>query len=242
MPTGNPLAKFSCFVTGTDTEIGKTLVAAAIIHELVQQGRVVAAMKPVAAGTTCIDGRRSNEDVDTLLSQANASVPLDWVVPYLFDDPVAPHIAADKTGVQMSSEVIVHAFDQLHAVADSVVVEGAGGFCVPISDCEDLSDVARELALPVVLVVGMRLGCISHAVLTAQAIRARGLTLAGWVANTVDPEMPYLKENIETLTVRLPAPFFGHIPRLDHADPARAATYLDFTRWVGWPGDHASVA
>lgn len=229
-----PISSLSVFVTGTDTEIGKTLVAAALVHCLARQGLTVAPMKPVAAGTVVSNGRRSNEDVDTLMSQANAKVPLELVVPYLFDPPIAPHIAARQQGITMSSTQILSAFKQLSQLADAVVVEGAGGFCVPISETEDLADVAQALGLPVVLVVGMRLGCISHAVLTAQAILARGLVLAGWVANTVDPDMSCVEENLLTLERRLPAPFLGRIPRLDSPDPVVAASFIDVSRLSGW--------
>lgn len=229
-----PISSLSVFVTGTDTEIGKTLVAAALVHCLARQGLTVAPMKPVAAGTVVSNGRRSNEDVDTLMSQANAKVPLELVVPYLFDPPIAPHIAARQQGITISSAPILSAFRQLSQLADAVVVEGAGGFCVPISETEDLADVAQALGLPVVLVVGMRLGCISHAVLTAQAIRARGLVLAGWVANTVDPDMSCVEENLLTLERRLPAPFLGRIPRLDSPDPVVAASFIDVSRLSGW--------
>lgn len=234
-PIGNAPASFACFVTGTDTEIGKTLVAAALVHGLASQGVAVAAMKPVAAGTERVGGRYCNDDVEILLAQVNTAMAPEWVVPYLFDEPIAPHIAARNAGVTMTSGTILDAFAHIRSRAQAVVVEGAGGFCVPISDTEDLADVAQALALPVVLVVGMRLGCISHAVLTAQAVQVRGLHLAGWVANTVDPAMPYLAENIQTLEARLPAPYLGCIPRLADPDPAQAATFLDFTRLEGWP-------
>ncbi len=234
-PISDAKASFACFVTGTDTEIGKTLVAAALVHGLAKQGVRVAAMKPVAAGTQQIDGCRCNEDVEILLSQVNTDLDRNQVVPYLFDEPVAPHIAARNAGVTMTSRVILKAFAQLQLQAQAVVVEGAGGFCVPISETEDLADVAQALALPVVLVVGMRLGCISHAVLTAQAVQARGLRLVGWVANTVDPDMPCFNENIQALSGRLPAPYLGCIPRLVDPDPAIAARHLDFSRLEGWP-------
>lgn len=226
--TESPL-KFACFVTGTDTEIGKTLVAAALIHGLVKQGLSVAAMKPVAAGTLLRQGRVSNEDVDTLLAQVNVQLPGDLVTPYLWHEPIAPHIAAAKAGQVMTVDVVLDAYRQVSMAAQAVVVEGAGGFCVPLSDTQDMADMARALGLPVVLVVGLRLGCISHALLTAEAVRARGLSLCGWVANTVDPDMPYQTENIQTLQARLGAPLLGVIPRLPDADPALAATYLDFS-------------
>ena len=235
MPTSSAQSVSGYFVTGTDTEIGKTLVAAALVHGLARQGVRVAAMKPVAAGTVQIQGQRHNEDVDILLSQVNTSVPAEQVVPYLFDEPIAPHIAARNAGVTMTRDTILEAFHRVSGLADAVIVEGAGGFCVPLSDTEDLADVAQALALPVVLVVGLRLGCISHAVLTAQAVRARGLVLAGWVANTVDPAMAYRDENIQTLKARLGAPYLGCIPRLSPAGPMQAAAFLDFTVLTGWP-------
>lgn len=220
--------KFACFVTGTDTEIGKTLVAAALIHGLVKRGLTVAAMKPVAAGTELRQGRVSNEDVDMLSAQVNVQLPADLVTPYLWDEPIAPHIAASRAGKVMAVDVVLDAYRQVSRAAQAVIVEGAGGFCVPLSDTQDMADMARALGLPVVLVVGLRLGCISHAVLTAEAVRARGLSLCGWVANTVDPAMPYQAENIQTLQARLGAPLLGVIPRLPEADPALAASYLDF--------------
>lgn len=240
MSVSNRTTSFACFVTGTDTEIGKTLVAAALMHGLASQGLSVAAMKPVAAGTELQQGRMINEDVEALLAQATISIPPEQVTPYLWNEPIAPHIAAQNVGVVMRSQVVVDAFRQIQAVAQAVVVEGAGGFCVPLSDTEDMADMAQKLGLPVVLVVGLRLGCISHAVLTAQAIRARGLTLCGWVANTLDPAMPYLKENIQTLKRRLDAPFLGCVPWLAQADPVIAASHLDFSCISGWPSQGGS--
>src|SRR5690606_20832932 len=172
---------FACFVTGTDTEIGKTFISAAMLHALVKQGWKAAGMKPVAAGTEERDGALHNDDVDRLNAAGNVKFAPEVVTPYLWHEPIAPHIAARKAGVQMSPTPILQAFGQMQRTCDAVVVEGVGGFCVPLSDSVDMSDLAGELGLPVVMVVGMRLGCINHAVLTAQAIEAKGLTLAGWV-------------------------------------------------------------
>lgn len=226
---------FSLFVTGTDTEIGKTLIAAALVHAMAKQGLSTAAMKPVAAGIEWRDGRQCNDDIDTLRSVASCTLAPEVMTPYLWEPPIAPHIAAAQAGVVMQSQVLLDAYAKAAQQAQAVVIEGVGGFCVPLSDTEDMADVAQRLGLPVVLVVGMRLGCISHAVLTAQAVAARGLPLCGWVANTVDPDMPYLQENLDTLTARLPAPFLGRVPRLEKADPAQAAQYIDVSRIAGWP-------
>lgn len=227
--------KFACFVTGTDTEIGKTLVSSALLHALCRQGLRSAGMKPVAAGAEERDGVWRNDDVDRLNAASNVTFPPEVITPYLWREPVAPHIAAKRAGVQMFSSQILHAFNRMKSECDAVVVEGVGGFCVPLSDYVDTADVARELNLPVVMVVGMRLGCINHALLTVQAIAAQGLELAGWVANTVDADMPYLTENVETLRRRLSAPLLGQVPRLTEANAETAASYIDFTLLPNWP-------
>lgn len=227
---------FACFVTGTDTEIGKTLVSSALLHALVQKGGRVAGMKPIAAGTQWVDGAWHNEDVDSLVAAANLRLPLELVTPYLFHDAIAPHIAAQREGVAMRLEHIQDCYAAIAAQADAVVVEGVGGFCVPLSTEFDTADLAASLALPVVLVVGLRLGCISHALLTAEAIARRGLALAGWVANTVDADMPFLAENVDTLRARLPAPLLGLIPRLADPSAKAAAGFADFSVLPGWPG------
>ncbi|HUH86424.1 MAG TPA: dethiobiotin synthase [Pusillimonas sp.] len=230
---------FSCFITGTDTEIGKTLISSAMLHALVQQGVKAAGMKPVAAGAEQRDGVWHNEDVDSLNAAGNVSLAPELVTPYLWREPIAPHIAAQQSGVQMFSSRILQAYAQIGQACDAVVVEGVGGFCVPLSDYLDTADLARELGLPVVMVVGLRLGCINHALLTVQAIAAQGLELVGWVANTVDAKMPYMQENIDALRRRLSAPLLGHVPRLQPATCQAAAEHIDFTLLPGWPrGDH----
>lgn len=200
------------FVTGTDTGVGKTVVACALIRGLVAQGLRVAGMKPVAAGgiVDTPDGPM-NEDVARLREAANVVAPLDEINPYCFDPPIAPHIAADRRGVRIDLEVLAARYAALAARADVVVVEGAGGFLVPLNETEDFGDLARRLSLPVVLVVGMRLGCLNHARLTAEAIRARGLEFAGWVANGIDPVMPASEANAATLESRLGAPLLCHL-------------------------------
>ncbi|MFZ5555164.1 MAG: dethiobiotin synthase [Pseudomonadota bacterium] len=210
------------FVTGTDTGVGKTLVAAALIVALRRSGRRVAPMKPVAAGTE--NGRCA--DVDTLMAASGGGFPPDLVNPYCFPDPIAPHVAAARAGVRIAPERIVAAYRRLQAAADAVVVEGAGGFRVPLGPAVDFADVAQQLGLPVILVVRIRLGCLNHALLTAEAVGRRGLALAGWVANAVDPGMAAVRENVEALAERLPGPLLGEIPVLADADPAVAADRL----------------
>jgi len=214
------------FITGTDTGVGKTLIAAALIHGFASAGRRVVGMKPVAAGAEFTDGQWLNEDVLQLRAAANVDAPLASVNPYVFASPIAPHIAASQAGITISLDKIKAAFADLAELADVVVVEGAGGFLVPLNDRQDMGDLAAELGLPVILVVGMRLGCINHALLTVAAIEARGLPLAGWVANVVDAEMLYLEENLTALQQRIAAPHLGTVPRLADADFRQAANYL----------------
>ncbi len=225
---------FGCFVTGTDTEKGKTQVSSALLIAWGRRGLRTVGMKPVAAGTEHHGDSKVNEDVECLKAASTVQAPPEWVSPYLWDDPIAPHIAARQAGVQMDPQVIVRACRALFQRADVVVVEGVGGFCVPLSDSVNMADVARQLNLPVVLVVGLRLGCINHALLTNEAIAARGLRLAGWVANTVDQHMPYMAENIATLAAALPAPLLGHIPRLGSREKHEAADYLDLSLVPEW--------
>ena len=217
-----PTQAFSCFVTGTDTEIGKTLVASALVHMLALRGWRVAAMKPVAAGAEWRDDRWCNDDADALAACVSVKLPQEITTPYLFQTPAAPHIAAASEGKVIDRQHLLNCYQQVRAQADAVVVEGVGGFRVPLNDSYDTADMAKDLDLPVVLVVGMRLGCISQALLTAEAIAARGLSLMGWVANTVDPHMLYPQENIDAIAQRINAPLLACIPRLEVADASTA--------------------
>lgn len=211
--------KISFFVTGTDTGVGKTLVSAALLHALApHHGRVVG-MKPVAAGTTLMDGLQVNDDVQALRAASSCRVPPELDNPVLLPDAVSPHIAATRAGVRINIAHIVACHRQLLQLADAVVVEGAGGFMVPLSDTETGADLAQALGLPVVLVVGLRLGCLNHALLTAAAIRARGLTLAGWVANHIDPGMLAQSDNIAFLQHQLAAPLLASIAHQSQPDP-----------------------
>lgn len=223
------------FVTGTDTEIGKTLVTCALLHALGESGVPAAGLKPVAAGGQERRGKIYNEDVVLIGNAASVHLPPQVINPWLLHTPMAPHLAAKREGREIDMAPIAASYTRAMQSANAVVVEGVGGFRVPLSDKFDSADLAQLLAIPVVLVVGMRLGCINHALLTAEAITHRNLHLAGWVANTVDPDMLGLQDNIVALRERLQAPFLGAIPRLARPTPAAAAAYLDFTRMTGWP-------
>ena len=208
------------FVAGTDTEIGKTFVTCALLHAAQREGLRAVAMKPIAAGADEIDDEWINEDAARLRAAGSFRPPLRDLNPVCLRAAIAPHIAAEEEGVRIDSAPIVAALARLKADAEVVLVEGVGGFCVPLGPDHDTADLAVALALPVILVVGLRLGCINHALLTAEAIRARGLTLAGWVANQVDPQMLRVEENIAALDQRLGAPRLGRIGVVASGDPA----------------------
>ena len=227
MPHASRLTPHGFFITGTDTGVGKTLVACALLHAHAVAGKRVVGMKPVAAGAERGAEGLINADVRLLREASSVDVPLALMNPYCFEPPIAPHIAAEQAGVIIDLTRIGQAFAQLGAAADVVIVEGVGGFCVPLNCNEDTADLARYLALPVILVVGLRLGCLNHALLTAQAIRRRGLKLAGWIANRIDPAMAVASENIRALAARLDAPLVGEIEFTAAPDPARIAALLD---------------
>jgi len=214
------------FVTGTDTGVGKTLVAAGLMHALRRQGFIIAGMKPVASGSVVTPEGLRNDDALALIAAASRPWPYVTVNPYAFEPAIAPHIAAAEAGVSVDLAVLQRAYGELAAASDVVVVEGAGGFLVPLGPGLSFVDIPLRLGLEVVLVVGLRLGCLNHAFLTAEAIAARGLTLAGWVGNQVDPQFARLEENLAALQQALPAPCWGVIPWLPEVDPARAAAAL----------------
>ncbi|MEW6677524.1 MAG: dethiobiotin synthase [Pseudomonadota bacterium] len=220
------------FVVGTDTGVGKTRVAAALVRAYAGLGYRAVGMKPVAAGAEFVDGRWQNEDVACLTRAGNVAAPEEWVNPYLLREAIAPHLAADHKGVQMEIPVLRHAYENLMALADVVVVEGAGGLLVPINADQDMADLAQALGLPLVLVVGMRLGCLNHALLTQEALARRGLELAGWVANRLDPDMAAYDENLATLVRRIPAPLLAELPFRPVVDPEQVAGALAPKRLV----------
>lgn len=215
------------FVTGTDTEIGKTTIAAGLLHAARLQGLTTAAVKPIAAGCMrTLEGLR-NDDAVTL--QAECEPPLDYALlnPVALEPAIAPHIAAAEVGLDLTARQLAETCKQVfQRNADLTLVEGAGGWRVPLNDTQTLADLAIELAEPVILVVGLRLGCINHALLTVEAIAADGLPLAGWVANQVDPQMDRQQSNLETLKRLMPAPLLGVVPRLASVATADVARYL----------------
>ena len=191
--------KQAFFVTGTDTGVGKTYVACKLIRDYVAQGYKTIGMKPVAAGGDLVNGKWVNDDVLKLEQASNVMAPRELINPYSFKEAVAPHIAAEIVGVEIKIDVIKQAFQALSKLADIIIVEGAGGFLVPLNDYQSMADLPTALDIPVILVVGMKLGCINHSLLTVEAIKARGLKLHGWVANQIEPDMDFYDENITTI-------------------------------------------
>lgn len=200
------------FITGTDTSVGKTFVTCLLLQALNRQGIAGLGMKPVAAGAEMIGGQLANDDALALAQAGCCEVPYSWVNPCLLPLPVAPHIAAERAGLSIDLPLIQQAYAKIAAQAEVVLVEGAGGWLVPLSDTLDMSDLARCLNLPVILVVGMRLGCLNHALLSARAIAGSGLKLHGWVANQLDPQMLEYAANLQALQQRIAAPLLAEIP------------------------------
>lgn len=201
-----------CLVTGTDTGIGKTFVCAGIVRALRARGRAAVAMKPIASGCSWQDGHCDNEDLAALsAAQQHALAPADLNC-YAFEPAIAPHQAARLAGVEVQLAPIQAAFARVSQAHQDVLVEGVGGFAVPLSDTLMLADLAHALAVPVLLVVGVRLGCINHALLSAAAIRAAGLPLLGWVANRVDPAMAEPDASIDAIAMRIAAPLWADLP------------------------------
>ena len=218
------------FVTGTDTGVGKTLVCCALLYGFAALGKSVIGMKPVAAGAIRSADELVNDDVALLRAASNVEAPPQLVNPYCFEPPIAPHLAAEQAGAAIDFATIANAYRQLAAVADIVIVEGIGGFCVPLNHNEDSADLAQRLGLPVILVIGLRLGCLNHALLTAQAIRAKGLQLVGWIANCIDPALAAADENIAALAERLAAPLLGKVKFAVAPDPQRIAALIALSR------------
>ena len=202
------------FITGTDTGVGKSLVACALVEKFKASGIKVAGMKPVASGAALTTAGLRNDDALALQAAANINVEYSLINPYCFAPPIAPHLAARAAGVTINLDHLKNKYHQLAAQTDVVIVEGAGGWLVPL-DPGHLSDFPESLRMTVVLVVGMRLGCLNHALLTAQSIRQGGkCTLVGWVGNVIDPAFSHLEANLDLLGHRLGAPCLGVIPHL----------------------------
>jgi dethiobiotin synthetase len=216
------------FITGTDTGVGKTIVTLGLMHTLQARGQRVAAMKPVASGCSATAAGLRNDDA--LQLQRQASLQLDYAVinPYAFEPPVAPHIAAAQAGVRIDLDVINSAYARIAGQVDCVLVEGVGGWRVPLNATETVAEMAHGLGLGVILVVGIRLGCLNHALLTVAAIESAGVPLAGWVANCPPPASADADPdaNINTLRSFIPAPLLGCVPLLPEVGAAHAAGYL----------------
>lgn len=217
----------SYFVTGTDTDVGKTLVGCALLHAFVAQGKRVVGMKPVAAGC---DAKGHNDDVLQLIVAGNVAAAYGQINPYCFPLAIAPHIAAQRAGVVIQFSRIVQSYQELAAQADVVIVEGVGGFLVPLNEQQDSADLVKELDIPVIVVVGIRLGCLNHTLLTVEAISAHGLTLAGWVANIIEADMTMREENIAALQQRITAPLLGVVPYMTQPDARVAAGQIHLER------------
>ncbi len=214
------------FITGTDTHCGKTLVTLGFMQLCLERGLKTAGMKPVAAGALRTHEGLLNPDALAIQGLTRPSMTYAEVNPYCFESPVAPHLAAKLVHTDIDVETIKRQYDQLCESHDAVVVEGAGGWRVPLNDEQDMADLCRRLDLPVVLVVGLRLGCINHALLSVEAILASGQPLLGWIANHIDANMALAEGSIQTLKQRIKAPLLGRIPRLDDPRADTVATYL----------------
>ncbi|MCL7462426.1 dethiobiotin synthase [Pseudomonas sp. NW5] len=222
------------FITGTDTEIGKTTVAAGLLHAARRRGLSTAAAKPVASDCVMTAEGLRNGDALALLGECSLTLDYAEVNPFAFAPAIAPHLAAREVGVELTVARLLPPVQQVLARgAEFTLVEGAGGWRVPLAGSESLADLAVALRLPVILVVGVRLGCINHALLSAEAIVRDGLQLTGWVANVVDPATSRLDDNLATLAERLPAPCLGQVPHLAAATPAAVATHLDLAALLG---------
>lgn len=219
----------SYFITGTDTGVGKTLVSCALIYAFAAQGKRVVGFKPVAAGC---DDAYHNDDANQLRAASTVRATYGQINPYCFPHPIAPHLSARHAGVRIEFSRIFASYDELAGQSDEVIVEGAGGFCVPLNEKQDSVDLARQLEIPVIVVVGMRLGCLNHALLTLRAIAEAQIECAGWIANVLDADMLALQENIDALRERIQAPLLGVIPYQSQPDARAAATYLDINALI----------
>lgn len=226
--------KNAFFITGTDTEIGKTTIACGLLAAAKAKHLTTAAVKPVASGCELTADGLRNEDALALWQQCTVVLDYAEINPVAFQPAIAPHIAAIESQQVLSVAMLLPKVQVvLEKDADFTVIEGAGGWQVPLNEHEYLSDLAKRLKLPAVLVVGVRLGCVNHALLSKQAILSEGLTIAGWVANIVDPKMSRLSENLETLQKHLNLPCLGQVPYLQQPNAQQVASYLDITAMLG---------
>lgn len=224
---------FSVYVTGTDTGIGKTLASCALLHALRGHGLRAAGMKPVASGCELIEGEWRNADALALQAAGEPGIAYADINPFALEHPLAPELAARDAGIDLALPPILDAHARLAERADALVVEGVGGWAAPLSAMLMQADLVRALRLPVVLVVGLRLGCLNHALLSARAIAQDGAHLAGWIASHVDPAMERVEDNLAMLRARLPAPCWGVLPHVPDADPFKMAGRLRIPTLAG---------
>lgn len=217
------------FITGTGTGCGKTEITLGLMRALQQRGEQVLGMKPVASGANATSEGLRNEDALRIQAQCTSELPYDWVNPFAYAPPIAPHLAAEAAGRPVELRLISDRFEQLACRADRVLVEGVGGWLVPLNASARVVDLALHLELPVILVVGLQLGCINHALLTEASIRQSGVRLLGWVANQVEPEMRAREGNLATLRKHLSVPCLGEVPWLDSPSSMAVADYLDIS-------------
>jgi dethiobiotin synthetase len=221
------MAKKWLFITGTDTDVGKTVIATGFLAAANQAGLRTAAIKPIAAGCELTEQGMTNTDALQLQAAASHKVSYQQINPVALEPAIAPHIAANEAGKRLTAARLTGFCRGLSLLpVDLIVLEGAGGWRVPINERETLADVACELNCAVIVVVGMRLGCLNHTLLTIEAIRRDGLKIAGWVANIIDPDRPRLNENIDTLKQRIAEPCLGTVPKLKDLSPQQVAEYL----------------
>ncbi len=218
------------FIAGTDTGVGKTLIACALLRGFTRLGLRTVGMKPVAAGAERRNGSWHSDDVAQLRMTGNVNLPANWVNPYCFAPPIAPHVAAQEARRSISLAMIDRNYGRLAGLADVVVVEGVGGLLVPLGRRISAADIPLRLHLPVILVVGMRLGCLNHALLTAEALRARGLKFIGWIANDIESGMLRRQQSLDTLRERLSAPLLGHVRHVRKQLPGNVVRSLDIRR------------
>jgi dethiobiotin synthetase len=219
--------KRAWFITGTDTGVGKTTVACALLQAWRERGETVVGMKPVASGCRSTPAGLRSDDALALAALNSIECPYGDINPYAFGPAIAPHLAAKAVGTDISLPAIAHAYERMASRATVVLVEGVGGWRVPLNTHETAADLAVLLRLPIILVVGMRLGCINHALLTAESIRHAGSTMAGWLASAIDPAMESFDDNVETLRDQLRAPLLGVIPFLRTPNPTTVARAID---------------
>lgn len=224
--------KKTYFIAGTDTGVGKTWVSCALLRAAIENGNRALGLKPIAAGADVkYDGAYENEDAVALKKISNVAVSMRELNPFCVPEPLSPHIAAERAKVNLSVESVIEKMSTaLNIQADLCLVEGAGGWRVPINHHETMADLARALDLPIILVVGMRLGCLNHAMLSAESIERDGLKLHGWIANEIDPDMSAVEENIATLNRQLHAPLIARIPNSQKVDGAAPHKNIDISK------------